>query len=62
MNRNLALTMLAREGIAAIWQFHLFAARPSGTGTGAATATIIEIADAAGARMAAGEWGREIAG
>jgi len=44
---NLALTMLAREGIAAIWQLHLSAARAYRDGHRAAAATIIEIADAA---------------
>jgi len=44
---NLALTMLAREGIAAIWQLHLSAARAYRDGHGAAAAKIIEIADAA---------------
>jgi hypothetical protein len=44
---NLALTMLAREGIAAIWQLHLAAARAYRDGHRAAAATIIEIADAA---------------
>ena len=44
---NLALTMLAREGVAAIWQLHLSAARAYRDGHRAAAATIIEIADAA---------------
>ena len=44
---NLALTMLAREGIAAIWQLHLSAARAYRDGQKAVAAGIIEIADAA---------------
>jgi len=44
---NLALTMLAREGIAAIWQLHLAAADAHRTGHPIAAASIVEIADAA---------------
>ena len=44
---NLALRMLAREGIAAIWTLHLAAARAYRDGNKAMAATIIEIADAA---------------
>jgi len=44
---NLALSMLAREGIAAIWTLHLAAAKAYGDGYKAAAVSIIEIADAA---------------
>jgi aspartate aminotransferase-like enzyme len=44
---NLALTMLARDGIAAIWQLHRAAARAHRDGHKAAAASVIEIADAA---------------
>jgi hypothetical protein len=44
---NLAISMLAREGIAAIWTLHLAAARAHRDGHKAMAATIIEIADAA---------------
>jgi hypothetical protein len=44
---NLALTMLARDGIAAIWLLHLSAARVYREGHKAAAAGIIEIAEAA---------------
>jgi len=44
---NLALTLLARDGIAAIWTLHLSAAKAYRDGDKAAAAGIIEIADAA---------------
>ena len=44
---NLALTVLAREGIAAIWRLHLLAAKAYRDGNKAMAATIIEIADTA---------------
>ena len=44
---RLARTMLAREGIAAIWVLHLSAAKAYRDGHRAAAASIIEIADAA---------------
>ena len=43
---NLAISMLAREGIAAIWTLNLAAARAHRDGHKAMAATIIEIADA----------------
>jgi hypothetical protein len=43
----LALTMLSRDGIAAIWLLHLAAARAYRDGHKAAAASVIEIADAA---------------
>jgi hypothetical protein len=44
---RLARTMLARDGIAAMWVLHLSAAKAYRDGYKAAAATIIEIADAA---------------
>ena len=44
---NLAMTMLAREGVAAIWTLHLAAAKADRDGYKGAATTIIEIADAA---------------
>jgi hypothetical protein len=47
---NLALTMLARDGIAAIWVLHLAAARADREGQKAMAAGIVEIAEAAETR------------
>jgi hypothetical protein len=44
---NLALTMLARDGIAAIWQLHLAAAGAYRAGEASIAASISEIAEAA---------------
>jgi len=44
---NLALMILARDGITAIWQLNLEAAEAYRTGHPTAAASIIEIADAA---------------
>ena len=44
---NLALMILARDGIAAIWQLTLKAAEAHRTGHPFAAASILEIADAA---------------
>jgi hypothetical protein len=44
---NLALTLLARDGIAAIWLTHLAAAQVCRQGRKAAAVAIIEIAEAA---------------
>jgi hypothetical protein len=44
---TLALKMLAREGIAAIWQLHLAAAEAHRSGHHRAAETVIEIAEAA---------------
>jgi hypothetical protein len=44
---NLALTLLARDGIAAIWVLHLAAARADRQGHKAMAAGIVEIAEAA---------------
>jgi hypothetical protein len=50
---NLALTMLARDGIAAIWTVHLAAARAYRDGNKGVAATITDIADAAERRVVA---------
>jgi hypothetical protein len=47
MTEKLALTILARDGIAAIWQLHLAAAEVHRAGNPSAAASILEIADAA---------------
>jgi hypothetical protein len=44
---NLALTMLARDGIAAIWTLHVAAAKAYLDGNKGMAATILEIPDAA---------------
>jgi hypothetical protein len=44
---NVALTMLTRDGIAAIWTLHLAAAKAHLDGNKGMAATILEIADAA---------------
>jgi hypothetical protein len=48
LTQRLALTMLARSGIAAIWQLHLASAEADQSGYSSAAATISEIAEAAG--------------
>jgi hypothetical protein len=47
MTEKLALTMLARDGIAAIWQLHLASAEADRSGYPRAAASISEIAEAA---------------
>jgi hypothetical protein len=47
LSEKLALSILAREGIAAVWQLHLAAADAHRTGHPIAAASILEIADAA---------------
>ena len=44
---NLAMTMLAREGIGAIWQLHLAAAKAYRDGHKGPAGSIIEVGDAA---------------
>jgi hypothetical protein len=51
---NIARKILVREGVAAIWQLHLAAARAYRAGQKAAATGIIEIAD-----VAEREWLRE---
>jgi hypothetical protein len=47
MTEKLALTILARDGIAAIWQLHLASAEAHRSGYPSAAASIAEIAEAA---------------
>src|ERR1700704_1382479 len=47
LSEKLALSILARDGISAIWQLHLAAADAHLTGHPIAAASIVEIADAA---------------
>jgi len=44
---NIARKILVREGVAAIWQLHLAAARAYGHGRRAAAGLIIEVDDSA---------------
>jgi hypothetical protein len=61
MTENLALSILAREGIAAVWQLHLAAADAHRTGHPIAAASIVEIADAAEEAWLRAEGVREFA-
>ena len=54
--KNIARKVLVREGVAAIWQLHLAAARAYRDGQKAAATGIIEIAD-----VAEREWLRGVA-
>jgi hypothetical protein len=47
MTEKLALTMLAHEEIAAVWQLHLASAEAHRSGYASAAASISEIAEAA---------------
>ena len=47
LSKKLALSILAREGIAAIWQLHMAAADAHQTGHPATAGAILEIAEAA---------------
>jgi len=47
LTEQLALSMLARDGIAAIWQLHLSAADAHRTGHPKAAVSILELAEAA---------------
>jgi hypothetical protein len=47
LTETLALRMLAREGIAVIWQLHLVATQAHRNGCPGAAASILQIADAA---------------
>ena len=47
LTEKLALSILARDGIAAIWQLHMVAADAHQTGHPAAANAILEIAEAA---------------
>jgi len=58
---QLALSMLARDGIAAIWQLHLAAANAHQTGHPAAADAMLEITEAAEAAWLRAEGLREFA-
>ena len=47
LTEQLALSMLARDGIAAIWQLHMAAADAHRTGYPKAAESIVELAEAA---------------
>ena len=47
MTEDLALRMLARDGIAVIWRLNLAAAEADRTGHPQSAATLLELADAA---------------
>ena len=47
LNENLALRMLARNGIAIIWQLNVAAAEAHRTGHPQSAAALLELADAA---------------
>jgi hypothetical protein len=60
MTRNLALTILVRDGIAAIWQLHLAATEVHRAGNPSAAASILEITDAAEEAWTRAEGARSI--
>jgi hypothetical protein len=61
LSEKLALSILAREGIAAIWQLNEAAAEAHRTGHPIAAASLVEIADAAEAAWLRAEGAREFA-
>ena len=61
LSEKLALSILAREGIAAIWQLNEAAAEAHRTGHPIAAASLVEIADAAEAAWLRAEGVREFA-
>jgi hypothetical protein len=61
LTEKLALSMLAREGIAAVWQLHVSAAEAHRSGYPRAAASILEIADAAEEAWLGAEGAREFA-
>jgi hypothetical protein len=61
LTEKLALSMLAREGIAAIWQLNEAAAEAHRTGHPIAATSLVEIADAAEAAWLMAEGVREFA-
>jgi hypothetical protein len=58
MTEDLALQMLARDGVAVIWRLNLAAAEAHRTGHPQSAATLIDLADAAedAWQRAVGEW------
>ena len=61
LSERLALSILARDGVAAIWQLHLAAADAHRTGHPSAAASVVEIADAAEEAWLRAEGVREFA-
>ena len=61
LTEKLALSILAREGIGAIWQLNEVAAEAHRTGHPLAAASIVEIADAAEDAWLRAEGVREVA-
>jgi hypothetical protein len=61
LSEKLALSILAREGISAIWQLHLAAADAHRTSHPVAAASIVEIAAAAEDAWLRAEGAREFA-
>ena len=61
LTEDLALMILGRDGIAAIWQLNLEAAQAYRTGHPFAAASIMEIADAAEEAWLRAEGAREFA-
>ena len=61
LSEKLALSILAREGIAAIWQLNEAAAEAHRTGHPIAAASLVEIADAAEAAWLRAEGAQEFA-
>jgi hypothetical protein len=61
LTQKLALTILARHGIAAIWQLHVSAAEAHRSGYPRAAASILEIAIAAEEAWLRAEGAREFA-
>ena len=61
LTEKLALSILAREGIVAIWQLNEAAAEAHRTGQPIAAASLVEIADAAEAAWLRAEGVREFA-
>jgi hypothetical protein len=61
LSEDLALSILARDGIAAIWQLHMAAAEAHQTGHPSAADAILKIAEAAEAAWLRVEGVREFA-
>jgi len=62
LTEQLALSMLAREGIAVIWQLQVAAADAHRTGHPQAAASILDVAEAAEAAWLRAEGARVLAG
>jgi hypothetical protein len=60
ITEKLALSLLARDGIAVIWKLHIAAAQADRSGYPAAAAAILQIADAAEAAWVRSEEARTL--